>query len=98
MQGFPVPMSLYAFHLSSSHIPSNTDRLAKIYFFIWHILPFFFQFFCIQSIKIVKQKNNKTHIRTGDNCMVEFTFESHHEFIENEIVLFFRDGNTKRCR
>ena len=40
-------------------------------------------------LKIVKQKNNKTHIRTGDNCMVEFTFESHTEFIENGMVLFF---------
>lgn len=47
------------------------------------------------KIKIVKQKNNRTQIRTGDNCMVEFTFVDHAEFIEKGMVLFFRDGNTK---
>ena len=46
-------------------------------------------------IKIIKQKNNKTRVRTGDNCIAEFTFKSHVEFIEKDMVLFFRDGNTK---
>ena len=46
-------------------------------------------------LKIIKQKNNKTHIRTGDNCMVEFTFKNNPEFIEKGMILFFRDGNTK---
>jgi len=47
------------------------------------------------KLKIIKQKNNKTHIRTGDNCIAEFTFINHSEFIEKGMVLFFRDGNTK---
>tara|TARA_B110000908_G_scaffold102199_1_gene120439 strand:+ start:6982 stop:8331 length:1350 start_codon:yes stop_codon:yes gene_type:complete len=46
-------------------------------------------------IKIVKQKNNKSRIRTGDTCLVEFTFTCHDEFIEKDMILFFRDGNTK---
>lgn len=47
------------------------------------------------KIKIIKQENKRTQIRTGDNCMVEFTFNDHSEFIEKGMVLFFRDGNTK---
>ena len=47
------------------------------------------------KIKIIKQKNNKTKVRTGDNCIAEFTFNQHSEFIEKDMILFFRDGNTK---
>ena len=46
------------------------------------------------SIKIIDE-NKEKHLRTGDTCLVEFTFSQHPEFIEKNMVLFFRDGSTK---
>lgn len=34
-------------------------------------------------------------LRTGDNCIVKFTFVSHAEFVEESMTFFFRDGTTK---
>lgn len=36
-----------------------------------------------------------THIKTGDNELVRFTFKIHPELIEKNMILFFRDGTTK---
>lgn len=38
---------------------------------------------------------NLTHLKTGDNELVSFTFMNHSEFMETNMVLFFRDGSTK---
>lgn len=46
------------------------------------------------SIKIINE-NKEKHLRTGDTCLVEFTFSQHPEFIEENMILFFRDGSTK---
>lgn len=46
------------------------------------------------SIKIINENIGK-HLRTGDTCLVEFTFSQHPEFIEENMILFFRDGATK---
>lgn len=34
-------------------------------------------------------------IRSGDSCIVQFEFLYHSEFIEKNMIFFFRDGNTK---
>ncbi len=34
-------------------------------------------------------------LKTGDSSIVEFTFTRHSELIEENMILFFRDGNTK---
>ncbi len=39
--------------------------------------------------------NNMTNLKTGDNELVKFTFNRHKEFIEKNMILFFRDGTTK---
>jgi GTPase len=46
------------------------------------------------TIKIIDEEKFK-HLRTGDTCIVEFTFICHPEFIEEGMVIFFRDGNMK---
>ena len=43
-------------------------------------------------LKLLEESNQ---IRSGDSCLVDFKFEYHSEFIEKEMVFFFRDGNTK---
>jgi len=45
------------------------------------------------TIKILNQNNEC--IRTGDSCLIEFTFKNHVEFIEKNMIIFFRDGSTK---
>ena len=47
-----------------------------------------------QSAKI-KLLEEDIQLRSGDNCLVEFTFQYHSEFIEKNMIFFFRDGNTK---
>ncbi len=37
----------------------------------------------------------KSSLKTGDSSIVEFTFTRHSELIEENMVLFFRDGSTK---
>tara|TARA_B100001093_G_scaffold517903_1_gene600889 strand:+ start:1403 stop:2743 length:1341 start_codon:yes stop_codon:yes gene_type:complete len=34
-------------------------------------------------------------LRSGDSCMVYFEFQYHSEFLEKNMIFFFRDGNTK---
>lgn len=34
-------------------------------------------------------------LRSSDNCLVTFTFQYHSEFLEKNMIFFFRDGNTK---
>ena len=34
-------------------------------------------------------------LRSGDNMVVRFTFLHHMEFIEENMIFFFRDGTTK---
>jgi hypothetical protein len=34
-------------------------------------------------------------LRSGDNKIVKFTFAYHPEFIEENMIFFFRDGTTK---
>jgi GTPase len=40
-------------------------------------------------------ENDDTILRSGDNKVVKFTFKYHPEFIEENMVFFFRDGTTK---
>ncbi len=47
-----------------------------------------------QSAKI-ELLDNDNPIRSGDNCLVNFTFQYHSEFMETNMIFFFRDGNTK---
>jgi GTPase len=47
-----------------------------------------------QSAKIELLDDDKP-IRSGDNCLVNFTFQYHSEFMETNMIFFFRDGNTK---
>ena len=43
----------------------------------------------------MKLLNDSSHLKTGDNSLVTFTFANHAEFIEENMILFFRDGSTK---
>jgi len=39
--------------------------------------------------------DNDIPLRSGDNMTVRFTFKYHPEFIEENMIFFFRDGTTK---
>ncbi len=39
--------------------------------------------------------NCKPSLKTGDSNLVEFTFTKHAELIEENMIMFFRDGTTK---
>jgi GTPase len=47
-----------------------------------------------QSARIV-YINDTNHLRSGDSCFVEFSYMYHAEFMEKNMIFFFRDGNTK---
>ena len=47
-----------------------------------------------QSARISYMDNIK-QIRSGDTCFVEFEYMYHSEFMEKNMIFFFRDGNTK---
>ena len=47
-----------------------------------------------QSAKIELIDDSKP-LRSGDSCLVNFTFLYHTEFMETNMIFFFRDGNTK---
>ena len=47
-----------------------------------------------QTAKLFMLEEDKK-IRSGDNCIVHFEFLYHSEFIEKNMIFFFRDGNTK---
>lgn len=54
--------------------------------------------FLAQFNKIDNKSNEddkKNLLRSGDNKIVKFTFAYHPEFIEENMVFFFRDGTTK---
>jgi GTPase len=40
-------------------------------------------------------ENDKKLLRSGDNKIVKFTFNYHPEFMEENMIFFFRDGTTK---
>jgi GTPase len=43
------------------------------------------------SIKLLKEE----YLKSQDNAIVEFSFVGHKEFIEKDMIFFFRDGTTK---
>ena len=49
----------------------------------------------IKQSAYMKLLNNTSHLKTGDSNLVEFTFTKHAELIEENMILFFRDGTTK---
>jgi len=52
----------------------------------------------LNSIISENQNNNNENnniLRSGDNKIVKFTFAFHSEFIEENMIFFFRDGTTK---
>lgn len=46
-----------------------------------------------QTAKVVINDDKK--LRIGDSCIVNFIFEFNKEFLEKNMIFFFRDGNTK---
>lgn len=44
---------------------------------------------------IIQENSEKNLLRSGDNRIVKFTFNYHPEFIEENMIFFFRDGTTK---
>ncbi len=53
----------------------------------------------IKQSAYMKLINNTSHckpsLKTGDSNLVEFTFTKHAELIEENMIMFFRDGTTK---
>jgi GTPase len=41
--------------------------------------------------------NYSSSLKTGDSSIVSFTFARHPELIEENMIMFFRDGTTKGC-
>jgi GTPase len=48
-----------------------------------------------QTAKIEFEDDTKTILRSGDNKVVKVNFTYHPEFIEENMIFFFRDGTTK---
>lgn len=46
-----------------------------------------------QSASIILGEEKQ--LRSGDNCVVQFKFTYHSEFLEKNMIFFFRDGKTK---
>ncbi len=46
-----------------------------------------------QTAKLTLMNNNS--LRCNDSSIVKFTFQFHPEFVEKNMIFFFRDGNTK---
>ena len=44
------------------------------------------------KLKLIEESKQ---LRSGDSCLVHFNFQYHSEFIEKNMIFFFRDGNTK---
>ena len=40
-------------------------------------------------------KDESNHLKSQDSAIVDFTFKHHKEFVEEKMIFFFRDGNTK---
>ncbi len=49
----------------------------------------------IKQAAYMKLLNDTSHLKTGDSNLVSFTFTHHMELIEENMILFFRDGSTK---
>ncbi len=49
----------------------------------------------LDSIQPDINNDEKNVLRSGDNKIVKFTFNYHPEFIEENMIFFFRDGTTK---
>jgi GTPase len=50
----------------------------------------------VNDTNTISYNNNLKHsLKTGDNSIVVFTFARHAELIEENMIMFFRDGNTK---
>ncbi len=48
-----------------------------------------------QTAKIIFEENENNVLRSGDNKVVKIKFTYHPEFIEENMIFFFRDGTTK---
>lgn len=48
-----------------------------------------------QAAKMKLTNNDNSHLKSQDSAIVKFTFKHHKEFIEENMIFFFRDGNTK---
>jgi GTPase len=49
----------------------------------------------IKQSAYMRLLNDTNHLKTGDSSIVEFTFTRHSELLEENMILFFRDGSTK---
>lgn len=49
----------------------------------------------IKQSAYMKLLDDTSHLKTGDMNLVSFTFTHHPELIEENMILFFRDGSTK---
>jgi GTPase len=49
----------------------------------------------IKQSAYMKLLNDNSHLKTGDSSIVSFTFVNHPELIEENMIMFFRDGTTK---
>jgi GTPase len=49
----------------------------------------------IKQSAYMKLLNDTSHLKTGDSSIVSFTFVNHPELIEENMIMFFRDGTTK---
>jgi GTPase len=49
----------------------------------------------IKQSAYMKLLNDSSHLKTGDSSIVLFTFARHPELIEENMIMFFRDGSTK---
>jgi GTPase len=49
----------------------------------------------IRQAASLELEDNENILRSGDNKIVKFIFKYHPEFIEEDMIFFFRDGTTK---
>lgn len=50
----------------------------------------------IRQVAVIEIINEDTNnLKSKDSAIVKFTFKYHKEFVEENMILFFRDGNTK---
>lgn len=48
-----------------------------------------------QAAEMLICNEDNEHLKSQDSAIVKFTFIHHKEFIEEKMIFFFRDGNTK---
>lgn len=49
----------------------------------------------IRQAALMRIKDESNHLKSQDSAIVDFTFKHHKEFVEEKMIFFFRDGNTK---